>query len=403
MWSKNGQSANRTGLMIILITVVLIIYILFIPPDAREDLLNSQNPPSPGENGEQGESYLVVERFLNQQVGQLDYISRNRERYSIPAHTVSTSVDGTTIQQRESLSVKRTLFDEEQRSIQFSINKDVTEDIILSFKVNEGRGKLLTELNGEEIYEEQLKKGNSPPIRINSDELRDGENTITFKTDSPGITFWRANQYNLENIAVTGDVQDVSQQAVRQELYVQPDDIENIERTRIQYVPVCDEDEVSSFEIRMNNFRLFQGVPDCNVINTIQFNPDAVFSGDNEIITRVETGNVLVDNFELTTYFQDTQSKQYFFTVPQKYFFTENGETQLYEEYLAELDLVFTNNEEKRVNLYINGRLHTINTRESRLTKNVTEDLIPGSNAIEIEPVEDLTISRLQLNLLGRE
>lgn len=403
MWNKKGQSANKTGLLIILITVVLVIYILFIPPEAREGLLEGQAPPSVGDEDRPGEQYQVIEEFLNQRVGQLTYVSRERERYSIPAHTVSTDVEGTTIQERESLSIKRTLFDEETRSVDFSINKDLTEDLTLAFRVQEGRGTLTVDLNGNEIYEDRLTRGNSPPIRITKDELRDGENTITFRTSSPGITFWRANTYDLRSINIVGDVKDVSQQAAQQEIYVQPENFENIQRSRIQYVPVCDESQVSSFEIRMNNFRLFQGVPDCNVVNTIDFNPDAVFRGDNEIVTRVESGSVLVDNFELTTDFQRTQNKQYFFTVPQRYFFTEDGETKLYEPYKGEMEIGFTNTDEKRVNIYVNGRLHTINTREASLTKNITSDLVPGSNAVEVEPLEDITISRLRLSLLGRE
>ena len=399
MMCKKGQSGSRAGLMIILITVVLLIYLLFIPPADREALLEggeTSNLPSDG-------NFLIIEELLDQRVGTLDYSSRNELTYSIPTFTVATSIEGTTIQERNQLQVSRSTFSEDSKQMTFNVNPDLTRDIVLSFTVVEASGTLTVELNGEEIYVDTLVRGNSPPIRITPQELQ-RENTLRFSVDTPGITFWRTNEYTLRNVQITADVQDVSQRANTQSVYIEQDDFDTIEIARLRYVPQCEPEEVTGFEISFNNFNLFRGVPDCGVINAIKFDPAAVFPGANDITTRVQTGSVLVDAMELETRFEGTQNKQYFFSIPRRFFTTDSeGVPILPDAFQVRARFTFPNDEEKRLNTFFNGRLKTINTREPEVEFNITEYVEPGSNVVELEPVEDISIARLEIDLIGEE
>ena len=86
--------------MIILIAVVLLLYLLFLPPQTRDALLFEDDIP--GSNGDSiPGSQDVEERLLLEEVGRLEYAENERDRYNIPAYTVTTSYEGTELQNEE--------------------------------------------------------------------------------------------------------------------------------------------------------------------------------------------------------------------------------------------------------------------------------------------------------------
>jgi hypothetical protein len=392
---KQGQSANRVGTMIILITVVLILYLLFLPPDTRDQILYNESDPGEtvGENGDE-----VIERLLDTTVGDLEYVDRNRRRHSVPAYTVSARLEGTELQSRETMSVSRSLFNERIGRMRFTTTPSLTQDVRLSFNVESGQGDLTVRLNDEVLYTDETTAGSVPPIRIDADQLR-SENTLTFTVESPGIAFWSANEYRLENVRVTADVRDESQNRNYQSVFIPQDDYNRIERVEAEYIATCQEDDVEGFQMVINDFLLFEGTPDCALTTKKEFDADVLQPGQNDLVTQVEEGRVLVDRFTLTTYFGETEEKTYYFELDDTYFPADNR-TVLDSDYEVNATFVFADDDEKQFNYFVNGRRESVTTREARLTESVSEKVIQGTNSFRIEPRSDFTMSRLHVDLI---
>lgn len=394
--SKRGQSANKVGTMIILITIVLLLYLLFLPPANRDQILYNDSDPTGNFSGTD-----IEDRLLDVSPGDLEYVSRDKQRYSIPAYTVSSEFEGVELFSEESFIVQRSLFSERQRSYRFQATPSLTEDVILSFTVDDARGTLTVTLNNETLYTGTPTQGNIPPIRIDSDELR-SQNTVRFETNPPGLAFWSTNQYQISNARITAQVKDTKSNQNYQSAYIPADDYNRIERAEVEYIASCDEDDVNDFELAINDFLLFEGTPDCALVNRKEFDPGALVPGQNDITTRVNGGSVLVDKFTLTTYYEDTETKTYYFELKDKYFVNTTRSPSVHPDYYVNATYTFAGDENKQFNAFINGRRRSITTDEASVSQNITRFVKPGTNAIRVEPRNDFTMPRLTVDLSRR-
>jgi hypothetical protein len=389
---KRGQSANRVGTIIILITVILVLYLLFLPPQTRDELLFDDTTP-----GDDFNDSSVRERLLDVEPGDLTYVDRERRRYSIPAYSVSSEVQGVELQRRDSIRIYKSLFNEQSTTMQFTTTPSLTDNVLLSFNVENANGVITIDLNGETLYTDRVTGGSVPPISIDSDLLQ-SSNNLTFTVNPPGMAFWSTNEYELSNARVTADVRDTSQNENYQTVYIPEDDYERVERVEAEYIATCTERNVEGFELSINNFLLFEGTPDCALATQKSFDPGALQPGQNDLLTEIDEGNVLIDRFTLTTYFGDTEEKTYYFDLDDDYF--TGGDDPVLDDIQANATFTFADDDEKQFNFFVNGRRMSITTRNSELSRNITGDVKPGNNVVRIEPRNDFTMSQLTVDLV---
>jgi hypothetical protein len=166
-----------------------VLYILFLPPAERYNLLanNSMSSTTTTSTGEV---------LLKESPGRLNYVSDDQREYDLPSFTISTQVKGEVLTSRSSLYTKNSAFEKKEESIQFTAKKGLTDNVLLSFNIEEATGRLHITLNGETILDSELQNGNSPPIAIDSEKIQES-NQLTFSVSSPGVAFWRYNEYSL--------------------------------------------------------------------------------------------------------------------------------------------------------------------------------------------------------------
>lgn len=391
--ARRGQSTNRVGTMILLITVILLLYILFLPPQDRDQILYNESDPL---NGDFNES--ITERLLDVEPGDLEYVDRERRRHSIPAYSVSSQVEGVQLLRENSASPQRSLFNERRPTYQFTTTPSLTDDVLLTFNVESASGELTVRLNGEPIYVDHVSKGSITPISIDKDRLA-SSNNLTFSVSSPGVAFWATNQVQLENVQVTADVRDTSRNRNHQTFYIPQDDYSRIERVEAQYIATCTEADVEGFDITVNNYVLFEGIPDCALQSKKSFDPGVLKPGQNTLMTTIEQGSVLVDRFRVTTYFGDTEEKTYYFEVDDEYFHDAQNGSEIDGDVSINASFTFADDDEKQFNYFVNGRRTSITTREPSLTRSIENRVLEGTNVVRIEPRNDFTMSRHTVNL----
>ena len=390
-----SKSANKVGTMIILITVVLVLYLLFLPPQTRDQLLYENDTI-----GDNNFSDSVRNRLLDVEPGDLNYVSRDRKRYSVPAYSVSSQVEGVELQQRDTMRAYKSLFSSQDATTQFTTTPSLTDDVLLSFNIDEAQGVVTIDLNGETIYTNTVEDGSVPPISIDND-LLSSSNNLTVSVNPPGLAFWTTNTYELSNVRVTADVRDTSQNRNYQSVYIPREDYENIDRVEAEYIATCTEDDVEGFELTINDYLLFEGTPDCALTTEKSFDPGALQPGQNELITQVDEGSVLIDRFTFTTYFGDTEQKTYYFDLGRSRF-TGGDNPVLDEDLGVNATFIFADTDEKQFNFFINGRRRSITTRDGQYSTNLTGFVEPGNNVVRIDPRTDFTMSRLRIDLVDR-
>ncbi|MGV8171861.1 MAG: hypothetical protein ACP5OA_04165 [Candidatus Woesearchaeota archaeon] len=323
MIHKRGQYASNAAAFVAVLTVLIILYILFLPPDIRTELLGDANS-SFNDDSKSNSNNKVL---LQQNVGRITYINTNEKTYDLPATRIYSPTSGQVLKNVPSISLRNALFDTEKSKydIELNIDRDATKNVLLSFNVREARGPLSISLNGREIFRSEVTVSNPLPITLNHGDLLDS-NTITLITPSPGLTFWRANKYSIENLQVTGDVTDYSNALAMQHFIISQVEKENLESITLYFYPGCNIKDVGSLRIDFNGRTIYSGVADCGTRTFATLNTEDVLSGNNELRFYSSKGSYILDNMYIKTVMKKPAYKTYYFDIEEDYFDSRNNE-----------------------------------------------------------------------------
>ncbi|MEE9525225.1 MAG: hypothetical protein V3V78_01300, partial [Candidatus Woesearchaeota archaeon] len=256
---KGGADASAAAALIGVITFLIILYILFIPPEEREKILGDEEDLRGVEEGE-------TKILLSESPERLLPAEKRGFEKLFSAITVYVGEEGIKLKEINTLEVSRTIFNNRKIAISFDVSDlDNIKDSLLNFLVEENRGKLIIKLNGAELLNKKLEQGNIDPIELKGKLLK-GINTLEIEASSPKLLFWRRNRYELESVLVTADMVKKETQESSLNFLVNIEERENMEKVKLRYLPECVEESVDPLTISINNYPLYSSVPaDCNI------------------------------------------------------------------------------------------------------------------------------------------
>ena len=316
---KKAQAASSAAAFIALVTVAIVLYILFLPPDIRNDLLGDGSSSGDTSGGINNSGTVSV--LLKQNVGHLNYVNTNEKSYDIPTVRVTSPTSGQVLKLVPSALVRNALFDKEKTSysMDFAFDKESTKNVVLSFNVKDRTGPLSIKLNDKEIFNDQINVANPTPIKLNSQDLLD-TNTLTFSVPNPGWSFWSTNQYSLENIQITGDITDFKNSAATQYFSLSQAEKDNLDTVKIFFNPVCTVSDVGPLEIDLNRNMIFDSVADCGTKSFATLDKNRILDGSNELKFSTMKGSYLLDNIYVKVTFTKPTYTTYFFDLSDDYF-----------------------------------------------------------------------------------
>ncbi|MFH1589789.1 MAG: hypothetical protein ABIB43_04450 [archaeon] len=391
---KRGQqaSAGGAGILIIVIAAILVMYILFLPPDERAALLGENDTSSI--NGEEITSSGHNKTLLKEHIGRLDYLKSDSKEHDIPAFRIYSQKEGTVLKTLGSLYVRNGLGNDKFYNMTFKIDESLTTDVKLSFSVKDSKGRLELYLNGHEIFNGYLSEGTPAPIDLGKELLED-VNVLSFKVSSPGLVFWRTNEYALENIMLTGAVLDISHSTSRQFFYVSKEEQLNLEEVKLKYYPTCSAKEVGPLMIYLNGEEVFSGVADCGIYNLLILDKNIIFEDKNELEFVATQGSYFLDRVSVNVDLEEPLYPVFYFELEEEFF---TGD-RLDDNYNVTMRLRFVNNEEKRLEYLINGYRKLIRTEELIYDRLLNDYVVEGTNSLELIPKTEADIVELKVFL----
>lgn len=324
-FSRKAQTGSNAAVTIIVVTILIVLYLLFLPPADREAVLSGAQIDGRGSTnyGEAGTSTGTLSKYLlRENVGKVYEQNKEEKTIELVASNIGTTTEGKVIKSKSTIYTKNSAFQDVKDTLEFQVDPELAANLILSFNADVAEGNLIIKLNDQQIFRKELKYKNSPPIYLDADMLS-VNNVITFEVDSPGIAFWRYNEYSLTDIKITADVKDISKSQSKQSFNIESTEFENTDTARLKYIPVCKEEQIRSFIIKLNNEQVFSGIPDCNVHNFIAISKVQLESGVNKLEFSVEEGTMIVDRPELILNFKDPEYPIYYFDLDEAYFADE--------------------------------------------------------------------------------
>ncbi|MBW3022993.1 hypothetical protein KY308_02730, partial [Candidatus Woesearchaeota archaeon] len=140
--AQEGKGGAKAATLVAIIMGLVLLYILFLPPSEREELLNitHENATTLAGNATAQENVTL----LLEHPGILEYLSTTEYEKSIPPLSLYTKTEALTLQAAEAVTVKSSWFSQQAYNLTFNIaDLKYTENIILSFNVESAKGNLI--------------------------------------------------------------------------------------------------------------------------------------------------------------------------------------------------------------------------------------------------------------------
>lgn len=394
---KKAQDATNAAVLVGLITALIILYILFLPPADRDALLNDD---SSGQSRiiSTSKSGRINATLIHENPGRIDFFADKEFTHTIPSFFLLKSTNANVLKSEQLFTVRNGVFDKKDFTTKFSI-KDLehTENVMLSFTAIKRTGSLIINLNGKEIFNAPLSDANLAPIQLEKSAL-DTDNVLEFKVSPVGWQFWKTNEYIIQNMKVTSDITDVSKQESANVFSISSIEKFNLEKAKLKFIPDC-RGEIGKLTAWLNSVELLSAVPDCDTFNIVEIPVSAVEAGENRLVFRTEQGSYMIDRITVETKLKDVPTIVYFFDVtPGQKAAIDRGNLT------ANLSIIFVDDDkQKNAGIFINGHATALSQTTPMFSKIIPPyHLQAGKNDLRIDPKSTLLIVTLKLDLIEK-
>ncbi len=396
---RGVEFKSSTPIVILLIGVVIVLYLLFLPPAQREALLSGTGSGG----GVYGTGTGIVSTggsttLMDKYVGTLLAAGGATTEHDIPSTTVFTAVNTQELKFIDSLSVSRSAFSQQTGELTFKADPSNSKNYQLTFNVDAAKGPLYISLNGHPIFERAITSRSPEPIPLPQEYVQ-ADNTLTFSAGSAGWQFWTANDYELRNVLVSADVAQYQGSSSEQHFTITSDEYQRLDKATLQYVAQCDPKSTGRLTVTVNGKIVYSGYADCGVLTTQDVAPESLNIGDNKVGFASTDGSYTMDNIKVVSQLKQPDYQTFYFNLPPDMFQQANvfaGQVVV--------TIRFTDgNTQKQGTIIVNGFQDTFQTSsyyyQAALDPNV---LIPNANSIQIQPQgSTLNIAELRVELQG--
>jgi hypothetical protein len=391
-----GTAAGGAAVLLAIIAGLLIGFIIVLPPADRAELLDDDSFDTSGDDDELDDA-VIEENVLTVSPGRIDFLAQDEIEHPLPVINVYTLTEDQILAELNVVTAKRGVFSDGRGTLQFQLpDVGTTDNVLLSFSVMSSEGQLIITLNGQEIHHAEVEAGNLQPISLPVNLLQ-AQNILEFSVSSPGIAFWKTNVIFLEDVIVIGEVTNVEAQSAKSIFLVSETEWNNLEKVTLQFQPDCKYYEVGKLQITINGNEIYNAVPDCAIAMVpIEFSPQVVREGENEIIFFTQEGQYLLSHVLLESQLKEVDFPSYFFEIAQEEFDNVEDESLRLRLTVHFVDVVTS----KRGDLVFNGHSIPFDTKEVTETVDLSEDIVKGTNAIKIKPQNTLEIRELRVDLV---
>ncbi len=389
------KSEVNAAVLVAIISGLIVLYIMFLPGEERKNLLESNLTEE--DNGD--EEDVSEEVLLLEHPGRLAYLKETEMDHVIPPMNLYTSTEATILKSINSLYVKNGVFDKQSKTIIFSVTDLAnTKNVIMSFDVKKSEGRLIIKLNGYEVFNGEATERNMEPLNLAVENLK-SENTIEISASEVGFMFWKTNEYSLESLKILADVTDVSARKGSGVFFMEQAELDNLKSSKLKFFPDCEVRKVSKIDVLINNYNVFSSIPDCGMLQTVEFSPFTLIEGENKLEFKTDKGQYLIDRIVVKTELKEAPSYVQYFEL------SENQMGKIEDKEMdLNLTLVFVDKEtEKEADIIINGKKSYMPlTKEISFSKKINEYVEEGTNSLKIIPKKTIDLKDLKVELIEK-
>lgn len=311
-FNKKGEAIQevRTGkamLIVLLLGIAMLIYILSLSPEDRNNLLNSDS--------------INSYSFSEENLGVIFPRQRSYEHAIAPLSLSVEKLDSV-IFSYKNVSFSRSAFYKKEISIDHAIdNKYDILELLIAFNRKIGPEDAYLEFNGEKIdFPNELPfKSITIPMRLleNKTNL---EINLKFKDKFLGL--FSKDEFVINDISLVGSNLDTSKAYSRRYFEIGNAEGNYLDSSKISFLTSCRRD--SKLSINFNGFVIFEEAIPCAQTKLperpfkVNIPVEVLRFGENEVVFSTSDGDFTVDKIMIENNLKEIPLKTFEFTIPER-------------------------------------------------------------------------------------
>ena len=387
MKNRRGQESGAgIAVLILLIALFMVLYILLLPPEKREEILNQTIGPS------NGGTTAVSRVLLSESPGEVFQTKNSNVVHDISPLNIFIKTEPSTKLLANAIEISKGFLSSNPKTLTFPID-DLTnlKSVILFFSVTNSKGNIQIWLNNHIIVDSKLDGAQTIDLPVN---YLTKNNVIEIKASSPGILFFVTNYYTLENVGIKESYQILNPKEERS-FTVPTDELDSLQKSTLDYDIYCNKlDTTTDLRIYLNDKDVLSKLVTCIAgSETVEFPIEDVKEGTNVITFMIGEGDFRFSNIKIENELKEKSNPIYHFDV-------SSDDANSVVSGLSHVTLTLKlEGASKKANIIVNDKQFSLDTTEKEFSKDISDYINEGDNFIKIVPNNTFTISLLEIKL----
>lgn len=384
--NKKGQTKGAGGAatLVLLVAVFILLYIILIPSEDRNELLDHDSSDTTVEPFDRLPEQVLLQSQPGEIIADADGTIKHEMlpvllflRDKPEVQTLATS-----------LTIENSLFGSKDHTLTFNIEDQTNlKDTALFFYVQQADGNLQVTLNDNIVYDQEVRPLEVERIILPTDKVGLGENTLKLSVNK-GI--FGSNSYELNTIEIRNNFEvenRVEERSIDLELPVS--------ESKLTYSLFCKSDSITTtLTIFVNNKEQFDGIVPCTSTQSLDINTDVLIEGQNSILFEIDRGEYQISNIVLNTKSDKQRGWSSSFFVASDTYSDIRSESKE-----VSLMLELSGKKKKEADIKVNGELIILDTDRGSYETFITSLIKKGTNTISVDPFDNFRIDDLVVKL----
>ncbi|MBS3172271.1 hypothetical protein J4438_01655 [Candidatus Woesearchaeota archaeon] len=374
--NKKGSIAS----LAIFIAVFIVVYLLLMPACDRCMLLKNENCQDYCNEPQK------LGTVLYDKPGDIEV--KNSFTHELEPVSMYMKINPENEVLADSLVVSRSLFGTVDQDISFEIDDlDNLRSINLAFKSVSSKGKLFIELNGHNIFAEEIEGVEYKQIQLPITYL-EPVNKLKIYTSSSGLAFWGKNEYELKSLELKKEFE-IVQFTQSRVFSVSNKELNYLQSSSLQYSIVCSEAERQTIlKIFLNDQQINSEFIMCESVDrNVAIQPSELVVGENKIDFVIDNGNFIFSPVRIINNLNQDTYPSYSFDIG-------DGEFESAERYYLSFKMAGDN---KKAKIMLNDHEIQLDTSDNFYERDITTYVKKTNNFLEIIPDNLFKINELKI------
>ncbi|MBU0962565.1 MAG: hypothetical protein KKD48_01530 [Nanoarchaeota archaeon] len=387
MKNKRAQeSGSAIAVLVLLIALFMLLYVLLLPPEQREDILNQ----TISKNGDSNQINPVV--LLSESPGELFPNKEGNIKHDISSLNIFVKDEPQTNRLANALEISRSLFSSKPQTVTFQID-DLTniKSVILFFSVAKASGNLQIWLNDNIVLDKKVEGVQT--IELPTNYLK-RNNILELKVSGPGLLFFTKNSYELEDIGIKETFEVINPKEERI-FTISETEKAGLQKAILKYQIYCNglDNGNTDFKILLNDKQVISKIISCiGGSEEVELPNENIKEGTNKLTFIIGEGDFLLSQINVETELKEKSNPTYHFDI-------NNDDYDNIINGGADVTLRITGAKTKKANLIINDKKILMDTSEDTFSKDIRDYVNEGDNFIKIIPINTFTMDLLEVKI----